>query len=90
MFRLQILAFAVVILQFCLTQDAAALPLTPFRYEAQAQRHCPDDTVVWLNFRNGRYYLKWQKRYAMGLDGNFVCRNEARDSGYRQSLLGRR
>ena len=27
---------------------AAATPLTPFRYEAQAQRHCPGDTVVWL------------------------------------------
>jgi hypothetical protein len=28
------------------TTNAAATPLTPFRYEAQAQRHCPDDTVV--------------------------------------------
>jgi hypothetical protein len=28
-----------------------APPLTPFKYEAQAHRHCPDDTVVWLDFR---------------------------------------
>lgn len=90
MFKLQTLALGALILPSCLPHDAVALPLTPFRYEAQAQRHCPDDTVVWLNFRNGRYYLKWQKRYAMGLDGNYVCRNEARDSGYRRSPLGRR
>jgi hypothetical protein len=37
---------------------AAAIPLTPFRYEPQAQLHCPADTVVWLDFRKGIYYLK--------------------------------
>ena len=36
--------------------SVAATPLSPFRYEAQAQRHCPDDTVVWLDFRK-RYLL---------------------------------
>jgi hypothetical protein len=38
-----------------------ALPLTPFQYEAQAQRHCPDDTVVWLDFRKGVYYSRGQR-----------------------------
>lgn len=37
---------------------ATALPLTPFRYEAQAQRHCPGDSVVCIDFRNEIYYLK--------------------------------
>lgn len=69
---------------------AAALPLTPFRYEAQAQRHCPGDSVVWLDFQKGRYYLKGQKLYGRGLNGSFACRREARDSDYRRSLLGRR
>ena len=68
--------------------DASATPLTPFRYEAQAQRHCPDDTVVWLDLGNGRYYLKGQRRYARGSTGGFVCREEARSNGYRRSLLG--
>jgi hypothetical protein len=68
--------------------DAHAVPLRPFRYEAQAQRHCPADTVVWLNFRKRTYYSKGQKQYAVGLDGSFVCRSEARASGYRRSLLG--
>jgi hypothetical protein len=68
----------------------AAVPLTPFRYEAQAQRHCPTDRVVWLDFREGVYYSKQQKHYGQGFNGSFVCRSEARDSRYRRSLLGLR
>jgi hypothetical protein len=80
---------AVLISAYGATQ-AAATPLTPFRYEAQAQRHCPDDTVVWLDLPRGVYYLKGQKRYARGATASFVCRGEARDNGYRRSLLGLR
>jgi hypothetical protein len=69
---------------------ATATPLTPYRYESQAQRHCPDDTVVWLDFRKGIYYFKRQTRYARGSTGSFVCRDEARSNGYRRSLLGLR
>lgn len=68
----------------------AALPLTPFRYEDQAQRSCPTDKVVWLDFRKGVYYAKGQKRYGQGFDGSFVCLNDARSSGYRRALLGLR
>lgn len=69
---------------------AAATPLTPFRYEAQAQRHCPADTVVWLDFRKNIYYAKRQKFYGRGSNGSFVCREEARSNLYRRSLLGLR
>lgn len=65
-----------------------AQSLTPFRYESQAQRHCPGHEVVWLDFGSGRYYLKGQRRYASGYTGSFVCRDEARNSGYRRSPLG--
>jgi hypothetical protein len=68
--------------------SATATPLSPFRYEAQAQRHCPSDAVVWLDFSRGVYYLKGQKRYARGVSGSFVCRDEARASRYRRSLFG--
>ena len=74
----------------CVSHSAIAQSLTPFRYEAQAQRHCPRDTIVWLDFRTGRYYLKGQRRYASGYTGSFVCRNEARDSGYWRSPVGLR
>jgi hypothetical protein len=67
---------------------AIAVPLTPFRYEAQAQRHCPGDTVVWLDFRKGVYYYRKQNRYAQGATGSFVCQKEARAGGFRRSLLG--
>lgn len=70
--------------------EVSALPLTPFRDEAQARRYCPGDKVVWLDFRRGVYYAKGQKRYGQGFDGSFVCLNEARDSLYRRSLLGLR
>jgi hypothetical protein len=70
--------------------SAIAQPLTPFRNESQAQRHCPEQTIVWLDFRTRRYYLKGQRRYASGYTGSFVCRNEAQGSGYRRSPLGLR
>lgn len=72
------------------TAQVSATPLTPFRYEAQAQRHCPGDKVVWLDFRKGVYYRKGQKLYGQGFDGSFVCQTEARDSLYRRSPLGLR
>ncbi|MCK1396389.1 hypothetical protein IVB29_37315 [Bradyrhizobium sp. 1] len=70
--------------------EVSATPLTPFRYEAQAQRHCPRDQVVWLDFRKGVYYSRGQRRYGQGFDGSFVCLSEARDSHYRRSLMGLR
>ena len=62
--------------------------MTPFRYAAQAQRHCPGDVVLWLDFRKGIYYSKRQRRYVSGFTGSFVCREEARGSGYRCSACG--
>jgi len=79
------LLFAMAVMVF---SSAAALPLTPFRYEEQAQRHCPDDVVVWLDFNKEIYYLKRQKRYGRGFNGSFVCRSEARAGGFRRALLG--
>jgi hypothetical protein len=72
------------------TAGGRAQTLTPFRYEHQAQQHCPADSVVWLDFKKGRYYLNSQKLYGRGFDGSYVCRKEARSSRYRRSLLGLR
>ena len=69
---------------------AAGQSLTPFRYQDQAQRHCPADSVVWLDFRKGRYYARGQKLYGRGFDGSYVCREEARSSFCRRALLGSR
>jgi hypothetical protein len=74
----------------CNVTCAFAIPLTPYRYEDQAQRHCPADAVVWLDFRKGIYYSKRQRQHVQGFNGSFVCKNEARRSGYRRSLFGLR
>lgn len=75
---------------FCVVTCAFAIPLTPFRHESRAERHCPADVIVWLDFRNGTYYSKRQRWYGRGFTGSFVCREEARTNGYRRSLLGLR
>jgi hypothetical protein len=65
-------------------------PMWPtFQIPANKDQHVRvADTVVWLNFRKCTYYSKGQKRYAHGLDGNFICRSEFSASGYRSSLFG--
>jgi len=69
---------------------ASGQSLTPFRSQSQAQRYCPGDVVVWLDFAKGIYYANGQKLYGRGFNGSFACRGEARSSGYRRSLLGLR
>jgi hypothetical protein len=68
----------------------AAAQLTLFQTEMQARLHCPDDTVVWLDFPKRIYYVEGQKLYAQGRTGTFVCQKEARSNGYRRSIFGRR
>jgi hypothetical protein len=78
----------IVIVQLCAT--GAAFPLALFRCEDEAQRHCLTDSVVWLDFKKGKYYLSGQRLYGHGFHGSYVCLQEARSSRYRRSLLGRR
>jgi hypothetical protein len=84
------LGIGVGLLVVLMATDARAQVLTPFRYEDQAQRHCPADTVVWLDFKKRKYYLREQKLYGSGFHGSFVCLQQARRSDYRRSLLGLR
>jgi hypothetical protein len=69
--------------------DASA-QLSLFPTEMQAQQHCPNDTVVWLDFDKRIYYVRGQRLYAKGTTGTFVCRKEARAGRYRRSVLGHR
>ena len=86
----RLLGVGVALMVVLTVTGARALVLTPFRYEAQAQRHCPADTVVWLDFKKRKYYFSSQKLYRSGFHGSFVCLQEARRSLYRRSLLGLR
>jgi hypothetical protein len=87
---LRVIGVITVSIVTCNVTIALAIPLTPFRYEAQAQRHCPFDTIVWFDFGKRIYYSRGQRQYARDFNGSFVCRDEARRSGYRRSLLGLR
>lgn len=72
------------------SSSEAAAQLGLFQTEMQAQLHCPDDTVVWLDFPKRIYYVQGQRLYAQGRTSTFVCQKEARSNGYRRSVFGRR
>lgn len=70
--------------------SAGAQPLSLYKDEAQARLHCAGDAVVWLDFHTRRYYASGQARYGRGRHAVFTCRQQARRSGYRRSIFGRR
>lgn len=59
-----------------------------FDTEGAAQRHCPRDTVVWLNTRSGIYHLKGERWYGITEYGAYVCQKEADGAGYRETRNG--
>jgi hypothetical protein len=62
--------------------------LTLFQNEQQAQKHCPQDVVVWLNLSSGIYHFKGQRWYANTNNGAFVCEKEADLAGDRATENG--
>ncbi len=70
----------------------AAMPsnsdLQLFGTEADAQRHCPRDEVVWLNMNSGIYHEKGMRWYRNTRQGAYVCRREADAAGDRDTRNG--
>ena len=58
--------------------------LVAFRTEQQAQQHCPDDTVVWVDPQSGGYHLKGSASYGHAEPGRYACRDEAERAGMRE------
>lgn len=52
-----------------------------FSSEGDAQQHCPNDTVVWLNTATNIYHFKGRMFYGVTKDGAFVCKKEADKAG---------
>jgi hypothetical protein len=71
-----------------LTLAFPAFGLDKFKDEASAQRHCPKDTVVWLNLPTMIWHYKGERWYARTKDGAFACENEAGASGARGTRNG--
>ena len=59
-----------------------------FKTEQAAQKHCPSDTVVWLNTWSGIWHYRGAKYWMKTKYGVFVCEKEARHAGMRASKDG--
>jgi hypothetical protein len=59
-----------------------------FQSEQQAQQHCPQDVVVWVNTKTRVYHLKGERWYGATRDGAYVCRKEADAEGDRMTRNG--
>src|ERR1700677_3629027 len=72
------LAVALIIVALLLTgiSPALALDVQQFQTEQQAQEHCPQDTVVWLNTNSGVYHFRGQRWYGNTKSGAYVCEQE--------------
>lgn len=67
---------------------AAAPPVVDvehFRFEQQAQQHCPNDSIVWAIARLGIFHSSSERWYGQTSDGTYVCRKDAEAAGYHPS-----
>jgi hypothetical protein len=72
----------------CALVAMPAWALDTFNSEADAQRHCPRDVVVWLNMPTMIWHFKGQRWYANTLHGAFACEKEAAANGARATRNG--
>jgi hypothetical protein len=52
-----------------------------FKTEKAAQRHCPADTVVWVNTSSANYHFKGDPWYGRTQRGLYACKIEADRDG---------
>jgi hypothetical protein len=69
-------------------QVCAAATLEQFPTAAQAQGHCPHDTVVWLNLPTMIWHWRGERWYGRTKHGAFVCEKEAKAAGARATRNG--
>jgi hypothetical protein len=83
-------AFIALLIAFCFLLPSApsAEPAHQYQTEREAQQHCPNDTVVWLNTRTGVYHFKGQRWYGATKEGCYECRKEADREGDRATRNG--
>lgn len=83
-------AVSIAVLAVLFVPSSASAQMGIFQNEAMAKMHCPNDEVVWLDFKKRRYYTRGQRQYERGRSATFACRKEARNSGYKKSRFGLR
>ncbi len=73
---------------FPLSAAYAESPSPQFQTDQQAQRHCPKDTVVWVNLNTGVYHYRGQRWYGNTNHGAYECMKEANKEGDRPTRNG--
>jgi hypothetical protein len=86
-------ALALLTLLLLGTPLAAATPpvldAPHFKFEQQAQEHCPSDSIVWAIARLGIFNSATERWYGQTNDGTYVCRNDAETAGYHAAAATR-
>jgi hypothetical protein len=57
--------------------------------EAEAERHCPGDIVVWLDTQSRVYHFRGQRWYGSTEKGGYACKKDAEAQGYRRNRSGK-
>jgi hypothetical protein len=70
------------------SQGTSSYTAPRFQTEQEAQKHCPADTVVWVNTATGVYHYKGQRWYARTKQGAYECKKEADTEGDRPTRNG--
>ena len=82
------IALLVGLLPIAVPTRAVAYSAHYFATAQSAQRHCPHDTVVWLNTRSGIYHYAGERWYGNTKYGAYVCEKEAIAEGDRATRNG--
>ncbi len=86
-----LLPSAVAVYQFSLVAPVARADNLPpkiptFEFEGEAQRHCPNDLVVWATPSMGIYNSSAERWYGRTSTGAYGCLRDAEHAGYRANM----
>jgi len=76
------------VLFLALVGIASASAQAMFTSQQQAQQHCPNDVVVWLNIPTGIYHMQGERWYGATKSDAYVCEKEADRAGDRETRNG--
>ncbi|MBS0222478.1 MAG: helix-hairpin-helix domain-containing protein [Proteobacteria bacterium] len=62
---------------------AKAAPADEFKAETEARKHCPSDTVVWVNTDSKIYHYNGASDYGKTKQGAYMCQKESDAAGFR-------
>jgi len=65
----------------CSACGQSTVTVQAFRTEQQAQAHCPNDIVVWVDPQTSGYSLKGTGLYGSADASRYACRGEADKAG---------